>query len=82
MAKLAVGVFATGKDHMRELSRTYAKKDETPYVLSFNYDQRLSDNRFLLGDILVRSVFEYSEKEVMRWLEHGFKNLLANSEII
>lgn len=82
MARLVVGIFATDKDRMRELNRTYAQNDDTPYVLAFNYDQRLSEDRLLLGDILIRSASEYSDDELLRWLEHGFKNLWNNSEII
>jgi ssRNA-specific RNase YbeY (16S rRNA maturation enzyme) len=82
MARLVVGIFAIGKDRMRELSHVYARKDEAPYVLTFNYDQSLSDNKILLGDILIRSPSEYSDEEVARWLEHGFKNLWSDSEVL
>ncbi len=78
MARIVVGVFTISKEHMRELSRSFAKKNETPYVLTFNYNQELPDNGFLLGDIVIRSPRDYDNDEIMRWLEHGFRNLWNN----
>ncbi len=80
MAKLIVGIFTISEEHMKELSRLFANKDETPYVLTFNYNQKLQDNKVLLGDIVIRSPSDYPDEEIMRWLEHGFRNLWNNQQ--
>ena len=80
-----VSVVCTDDATLRELNRTYRKKDKSTDVLSFAYNQAA-----LLGDIVIsydtaaRQAVLYKvtfEQEIKRLLIHGVLHLLGHDHV-
>lgn len=82
-----INIIFVGKIKMKKLASTYKNEDIALPVLSFFYNEKISDNEILLGEIFIcypQVILLAAERNrrvddtLINLIKHGIDNLLKN----